>query len=140
MQPPGGARLSVKPLPKNLILRVRCRQQLHCHHTVHDGVLGLIYLAEPAPAQQPPQPVVPEPRPGRKPSGVSLSVGSSTTPSPLSQATVKHRQGNSMRCHPLASSRQRVSPPPDTVTLLHETPSPSSDWTVRQPHARGWLG
>jgi hypothetical protein len=63
MQPPGGARLSVKPLPKNLILRVRCRQQLHCHHTVHDGVLGLIYLAEPAPAQQPPQPVVPEPRP-----------------------------------------------------------------------------
>jgi hypothetical protein len=82
MQPPGGARLSVKPLPKNLILRVRCRQQLHCHHTVHDGVLGLIYLAEPAPAQQPPQPVVPEPRPGRKPSGVSLSVGSSTTPSP----------------------------------------------------------
>jgi serine/threonine protein kinase len=25
-------------------------------------------------------------------------------------------------------------------TLLHEMPSPSSDWTVRQPHARGWLG
>jgi hypothetical protein len=24
-------------------------------------------------------------------------------------------------------------------TLLHETPSPSSDWTARQPHARGWL-
>jgi hypothetical protein len=45
MQPPGGARLSLKPLPKNLILRVRCRQQLHCHHAVHDGVLGLIYLA-----------------------------------------------------------------------------------------------
>jgi hypothetical protein len=26
------------------------------------------------------------------------------------------------------------------VTLLHEMPSPSSDWTARQPHARGWLG
>jgi hypothetical protein len=25
-------------------------------------------------------------------------------------------------------------------TLLHEMPSPSSDWTVRQPHARGRLG
>ncbi|EUA20472.1 hypothetical protein I552_6792 [Mycobacterium xenopi 3993] len=23
---------------------------------------------------------------------------------------------------------------------LHEMPSPSSDWTARQPHARGWLG
>jgi hypothetical protein len=27
-----------------------------------------------------------------------------------------------------------------TLTLLHETPSPSSDWTARQPYARGWLG
>ena len=26
------------------------------------------------------------------------------------------------------------------LNLLHETPSPSSDWTARQPHARGWLG
>ena len=26
------------------------------------------------------------------------------------------------------------------LTLLHEMPSPSSDWTARQPHARGWLG
>jgi uncharacterized protein YerC len=26
------------------------------------------------------------------------------------------------------------------VALLHEMPSPSSDWTARQPHARGWLG
>ena len=26
------------------------------------------------------------------------------------------------------------------LTLLHETPSPSSIWTARQPHARGWLG
>ena len=27
-----------------------------------------------------------------------------------------------------------------TLNLLHEMPSPSSDWTARQPHARGWLG
>ena len=26
------------------------------------------------------------------------------------------------------------------LILLHEMPSPSSDWTARQPHARGWLG
>jgi len=29
---------------------------------------------------------------------------------------------------------------PHRIKLLHETPSPSSDWTARQPHARGWLG
>jgi hypothetical protein len=29
---------------------------------------------------------------------------------------------------------------PRKIKLLHETPSPSSDWTARQPHARGWLG
>jgi hypothetical protein len=26
-----------------------------------------------------------------------------------------------------------------SLIMLHETPSTSSDWTVRQPHARGWL-
>ena len=28
----------------------------------------------------------------------------------------------------------------DKLTTLHEMPSTSSDWTARQPHARGWLG
>ena len=32
----------------------------------------------------------------------------------------------------------RAAPP--RIKLLHEMPSPSSDWTARQPHARGWLG
>ena len=27
-----------------------------------------------------------------------------------------------------------------TLNLLHEMPSPSSDWTARQPHVHGWLG
>ena len=31
-------------------------------------------------------------------------------------------------------------PAPRKIKLLHELPSPSSDWTARQPHARGWLG
>ena len=29
---------------------------------------------------------------------------------------------------------------PRKIKLLHELPSPSSDWTARHPHARGWLG
>jgi hypothetical protein len=33
-----------------------------------------------------------------------------------------------------------MSVPPRRMTLLHELSSPSSDWTARQPHARGWLG
>src|SRR3954471_20924902 len=31
----------------------------------------------------------------------------------------------------------RAAPP--RIKLLHETPSTSSDWTARQPHAPGWL-
>jgi hypothetical protein len=43
---------------------------------------------------------------------------------------------------PLArqNSFNPVRGPTRTLTLLHEMPSPSSDWTARQPHARGWLG
>jgi hypothetical protein len=29
---------------------------------------------------------------------------------------------------------------PHRIKLLHEMPSPSSDWAARQPLARGWLG
>jgi hypothetical protein len=29
---------------------------------------------------------------------------------------------------------------PRRLSSLHELPSTSSDWTARQPHARGWLG
>jgi hypothetical protein len=35
---------------------------------------------------------------------------------------------------------QQVSDGSGSLKLLHETPSPSSDSAVRQPHARGWLG
>jgi hypothetical protein len=33
-----------------------------------------------------------------------------------------------------------MSEPPRRPSSLHEMPSESSDWTARQPHARGWLG
>ena len=36
--------------------------------------------------------------------------------------------------------RRMIVPPLVESSLLHEMPSPSSDWTARQPHARGWLG
>jgi len=38
------------------------------------------------------------------------------------------------------ASAREVSIVRRTVNVLHELPSPSSDWTARQPHARGWLG
>ena len=62
MQAASGTRLPKKPLPKLLVLRVVRPEQLQRHHTIHHGVFGLPHVAEPTLAQQPLQPVVPEPR------------------------------------------------------------------------------
>jgi hypothetical protein len=58
------------------------------------------------------------------------------------------RSGCSPTCSASANDRQSAAdgnvpvPAPTLrrIKLLHEMPSPSSDWTARQPHARGWLG
>jgi hypothetical protein len=102
----------------------------------------------------------PNGEPRRKTGGVLPLVGSSTTPSPLSYATSKHRQGIicSRRAKPRTSSRHRISRRhrldvlrhrdkafrphvgggrPDKVSYLQsEMLNPCRPWQLRTPQGR----
>jgi hypothetical protein len=65
----------------------------------------------------------------------TLTGSASQTPSASSVPVTVAPESDSDRC---ASGDRLVIPL--YLKQLHELPSKSSDWTARQPHARGWLG